>query len=154
MDRWSKRVVTGLAADFGGSAVLPFGGPPYSPFIAWALRSGRVWASPINMLVHDGAGLFLSFRGALCLPYQLDQPSPLPDKPCNTCAAKPCKAACPVNALGPEGYDLETCHGYLDTPAGQDCMKNGCAVRRACPVSQKYARLSEQSAHHMKAFHP
>ena len=80
---------------------------------------------------------------------------PLPAKPCDTCAAKPCLTACPVNALSAEtGYDLAACHSFLDTEAGQDCMSRGCKARRACPVSQSYARLPEQSAFHMRSFHP
>ena len=35
----------------------------------------------------------------------------------------------------------------------RDCMKAGCLVRRACPVTQAYARMPEQSAYHMRQFH-
>jgi len=153
VDRWSTRAISKLAEQFGGAAVFPFSGPPYAPFTSWALTCGTAWASPVGLLVHADAGLFLSFRGALALPYPVQVPASA-NRPCNTCAAKPCATACPVNALHPDGYDLETCHTYLDTPAGQDCLDNGCAARRACPVSQSYGRQPAQSAHHMKAFHP
>jgi len=51
------------------------------------------------------------------------------------------------------GYDVPACHAFLDTSAGQDCLTTGCAVRRACPVSQSYGRVPEQSAYHMRQFH-
>jgi hypothetical protein len=152
MDRWSRRVIGRIACDLGAKALFPFGGPPYRPFYSWALRTGRVHASPVRLLVHDAAGLMVSFRGALALKERLDLPAP-PPSPCLTCDAKPCLAACPVGALGAEGYDLPACHAFLETGAGQDCMSRGCAVRRACPVSARHARMPEQSAYHMRQFH-
>jgi len=151
MDRWSTRVIGDLAQRLGATALFPFGGAPYHPFYTWALRTGRIHASPINFLVHDTAGLFVSFRGALCLTDRIAIP-PTPPNPCTTCTDQPCTSSCPVGALGPKGYDVAACKGYLDTAPGAACMTLGCAVRRACPVSQKFARLPEQSAFHMHAF--
>jgi hypothetical protein len=76
------------------------------------------------------------------------------ESPCATCPDQPCRSACPVAALSPERYDTATCHGFLETAPGKDCMTQGCAARRACPVSASYGRLPEQSHFHMKAFHP
>ncbi len=152
VDRWSRRVVGTLACDLGAKALFPFGGPPYQPFHAWALRTGRLWDSPVRLLVHETQGLLVSFRGALALKAGLDLP-PAPQRPCDSCA-KPCLTACPVGALSGAGYDVTRCHGFLDSPEGQDCMTCGCLVRRACPVSLGYARMPEQSAYHMRQFHP
>jgi epoxyqueuosine reductase len=151
VDRWSRRVIGRLACDLGAKALFPFGGPPYHPFYQWALRSGRVWDSPVRLLVHAGQGLMVSFRGALALKEEVAVPPPAA-RPCDTCPA-PCLTACPVGALTGAGYDLPACHGFLDRPEGQDCMTGGCLVRRACPVSQSYARLPEQSGYHMRQFH-
>lgn len=153
LDRWSARVIGGLAQDFGGTAAFPFEGPPYRPFYSWALRSGRAWGSPVTLLVHDRMGLFASFRGALALGERLDLPEPAGVAPCARCARKPCLAACPAGALTGTGYDVAACHAFLDTPDGETCLSGGCAVRRACPVSQSYGRLAEQSAYHMRLFH-
>ena len=154
LDRWSAGVISHLAAECGARALLPFGGPPYQPFIRWAMESGRAWQSPAGPLVHDTAGMMVSYRGALEFPDRISTPTP-PVCPCTVCTDKPCLTACPVNALSAEtGYDLTACHSHLDTPQGQDCMTMGCAARRACPVSARYGRLPEQSAFHMKAFHP
>jgi len=151
VDRWSRRVIGQLACDLGAKALFPFGGPPYHPFYAWALRTGRVWDSPVRLLVQAEQGLLVSFRGALALKEAVEVSPPAP-RPCDTCAA-PCKTACPTGALTDAGYDLPRCHTFLDQPGGKDCMTRGCLVRRACPVSQAYARLPEQSAYHMGQFH-
>lgn len=153
LDRWSRRVIGRLACGLGGKALFPFGGPPWQPFHAWALRSGRAWASPVGLLVHDAAGLMLSYRGAIALRARLDLPPPPAARPCDSCDDRPCLRACPAGALGAAGYDVPACRRFLDSPAGADCLASGCAVRRACPVSARYGRLPEQSAFHMRAFH-
>lgn len=149
MDRWSMRVIDGLAMALGGSALFPFGGPPWHPFIGWAKRTGRAWDSPVGLLVHDTAGLFVSFRGALALPFALEHTTAT--NPCEGCA-RPCLDACPVDALTETGYDISACRTFIAAPEGAGCMTRGCAVRRACPVSRTYARQPAQSAVHMEAF--
>ncbi len=154
IDRWSGRMVGDLAARFDARALYPFGGPPYAPFIDWALKSGRAFSSPTGMLVHDRVGLMISYRGALHLAEEIDIPAPNHPSPCQTCADQPCISACPVKALrGDADYDLSACHGFLDTGAGADCMAQGCAARRACPLSIGAGRRGEQSALHMRSFH-
>lgn len=153
IDRWSARVIGGLGAAFGGQALFPFGGPPYRPFYAWALRTGRAWPSPVTLLVHDRAGLMVSYRGAIALAERLDLPPAPPRSPCDRCIGKPCLGACPAGALTERGYDVPACHAFLGTSAGADCLSSGCALRRACPVSRAYGRLPEQSAYHMRLFH-
>jgi epoxyqueuosine reductase len=150
LDRWSRRVIGRMACRLGGKAYLPFGGPPFLPFIGWALRSGRAFTSPVGLLVHDVAGLFISYRGAIGLSEDLSQEARV--RPCDDCATRPCLSACPVSALGGSGYDLPACHAFLDTAAGSGCMEGGCLVRRACPVGAD-RRQAAQSAFHMKAFH-
>ncbi len=152
LDRWSARVIGQAAQDLGGEARFPFG-DPVQPFLSWAVRSGRAWPSPVHLLVHDTAGLWVSYRGALLLPERLQIPK-TGAKPCDTCQNPPCLTACPVAALQGDDYDLDACHGFLDTLEGQSCMKRGCAVRSSCPQSQKYHRVDAQNAFHMDQFHP
>ncbi len=151
VDRWSRRVIGRIACDIGAKALFPFGGPPYHPFYQWALRTGAVWESPVRLLVHHRQGLLVSFRGALALKEEMELPSP-PPSPCTDCAA-PCTQSCPAGALDQRGYDVPRCHAHLDEPQGMECMTGGCLVRRACPVSQTYARLPLHSAYHMRQFH-
>lgn len=152
LDRWSRRTIGELAERFGGTALFPFGGPPWLPFLDWAQSCGTIWVSPVGLLVHETAGLMVSIRGALALPQRLELPEAA-TRPCDTCADKPCLSACPAGAMGPNPYDTTACRAWLDRPES-DCMALGCAVRRACPVSQAYPRDPAQSAFHMRAFHP
>ena len=152
LDRWSERVISALAEAHGGTALFPFG-TPARPFIGWALRSGRAWQSPVGLLVHDEAGLLVSYRGAILFP-AIDWPRADALNPCPSCREKPCLTACPVSAMTDRGYDIPGCKSYLDSPAGQSCRASGCAVRLACPISRSYPRDHAQSAFHMRAFHP
>lgn len=151
MDRWSTRVLTDLAAGLNAQPLYPFGGAPFQPFYSWALRTGRIHASPVQFLVHDQAGLFVSFRGALAFYDHIELP-PAPPPPCARCIAQPCRTACQSGALTPAGYDVPLCKSFLGTPEGAENLATGCNVRRACPVSQKFGRLPAQSTYHMRQF--
>lgn len=151
LDRWSERVIARLARDLDALPFYPFG-EPRRPFVRWALKTGRVWASEVHLMISAGAGLLLSFRGALGLRDRLELP-PRGQRPCDICAGKPCHTACPVGALTPKGYDVATCRAWLATPEGAaDCGAYGCAVRRACPSSAGHPRDSALHAHHMRYF--
>ena len=150
LDRWSLRVITGMAERLDATPFFPFGGPPYQPFIAWAKASGQAHSSPVGLLVHDTAGLMISYRGALGFAERIEAPAP-PPNPCETCQTRPCLTACPVDAFASGSYDVAACKADLERP-GNDCMTRGCAVRRACPVSRDYGRLEAQSSFHMRAF--
>ncbi|HZS84448.1 MAG TPA: ferredoxin [Stellaceae bacterium] len=153
LDRWSRRVVEGLAAALGAMPLLPFGGPPWLPFQRWAMKAEAVYPSPTGMLIHPDWGLWHGYRGALAFREALALPPRDPRaSPCESCAGKPCLAACPVGAFTPDGYDVAACAGHLATPAGRDCMERSCRARRACPVGAELAYGREQSAFHMRAF--
>ena len=153
LDRWTKRMVGAWATDNNTTALFPSDGPPYPPFISWAKRSGRAWASPIGMLVHDHAGLMVSYRAAISLPIRIDLPQ-TGNKPCLDCETQACLSICPVNALTHAGYNVPECKSYLNTENGSSCMETGCLARNACPAGHSYGRLAEQSAFHMAAFNP
>lgn len=153
MDRWSRRVIGGLARALGGKALFPFGGPPWYPFHSWAIRTGHVWPSPVSLLVHGQMGLMVSFRGAIALPFSVS-PVTAREPVCGSCRAKPCRFACPAGALGTGGYDVDACHAYLETAEGATCMTKGCQVRAACPAAPDGAQPLAQAQLHMRAFHP
>ena len=150
LDRWSERVVSDLAKKLSAQPVFPFGGPPYAPFYSWALRCGNIFSSPIRLLVHQQMGLYVSFRGALALPWHLDLPQSGPS-PCIGCSA-PCQSACPVEAFENRAYDVAGCRAHINGPDSSSCRSTGCAARRACPISKNAARPHAQSAFHMKTF--
>ena len=153
LDRWTARVLTGLAADFGAEAVFPFGGPPYRPFQRWAMRAEGLKASPLGILIHPRFGLWHAYRAAFIFREKLDLPVPEAlSFPCDDCAEKPCLSTCPVSAFGPAGYDVEACVRHIASPAGRDCREEACRARRACPVGPEYHYDPAQAAFHMGAF--
>ncbi len=152
LDRWSRRAVEPIAAALGAVPLFPFGGPPWLPFYSWALRTGRCWQSPIRFLVHDVAGLFVSYRAALAFREKIVLPAPSSNSPCMDCEDQPCRQACPVGVLTESLYDSEGCKAYIASAAGADCLETGCNVRRSCPVSAGYGRSHRQSRFHQIAF--
>jgi hypothetical protein len=153
LDRWSRRVIEGLAQDLGAVALYPFGGPPHFPFQQWARRAEPVHASPLGLLIHPVYGLWHSYRGALGFAEALDLAArETARSPCDSCAAKPCLAACPVGAFFVGGYDVAACAAHLRAAEGADCMNLGCRARRACPVGAEHAHGPEQAAFAMRVF--
>lgn len=151
VDTWSRRVIGTWAEALEAEAFYPFDGPPWHPFIAWAKKTGRFHTSPVGMLVHDEAGLFVSFRGAIGVRTRLKDPTERRN-PCDSCQNRPCQSACPVDALKGDAYAVDLCKSHIQTSAGLDCRKTGCRARRACPVSQGWGRTASQSAYHMQRF--
>lgn len=152
LDRWSKRVIDTIGEETKGEPAYPFGGPPYHPFMTWALKTGRSWHSPIKFLVHDTSGLLVSYRGVLGYSEFFHLPPPPPQSPCVTCIDKPCITACPVDVLTPEIYDADGCRKYIGSSEGHECLRLGCNVRRICPISATYQRDIRQSEFHQIAF--
>ena len=153
LDRWSQRLIDGLATRFGGVAFYPFGGPPYQPFQVWAQRAEPVFPSPLGMLVHPVYGLSHSYRGALLVRERLALPAAnsMPN-PCESCADRPCLKACPVSAFSATGHQLGRCTQHLAS-AGEDCMTVGCLARNACPVGLEFQQAPSQIQFHMQAFY-
>ncbi len=153
LDRWSRRVITGLAQAFSAAPLFPFDGPPYWPFQAWAQRAEPVFPSPLGVLIHPRYGLSHSYRGALAFAEAIAFPNvEALGSPCAACATKPCLSACPVAAFSSSGFDVEACAGWLRSPEGGGCREDGCLARRACPVGAAFAQAPEQARFHMAAF--
>lgn len=153
LDRFSRRVVGGLAEKLGAAALYPFGGPPFFPFQQWARRCEPVHPSPLGLLIHPRYGLWHSYRGALGFSEALALPPLEPSaRPCDSCAEKPCLGGCPVEAFSARGYDVAGCAAHLRSSSGATCMDFGCLARRACPVGAEHAQAPEQAAFIMRAF--
>jgi hypothetical protein len=153
LDRWSRRVIGGLADELGAAALFPFGGPPFLPFQRWAQKAEPVTPSPLGILVHPDWGLWHAYRGALAFSERLElPPQDRRSSPCESCAEKPCLSACPVDAFSSVGYDVPACVAHIGAPAGTDCMSFGCRARRACPVAVEHRYGPDQAHFHIAAF--
>ncbi len=153
LDRWSRRVIGGLAQELGGAAHFPSDGPPYRPFAGWAVRADAVAESPLGILIHPDFGLWHAYRGAIALAEAVALPArDARPRPCDGCAGQPCLAACPVAAFGPAGYDVPACVGQISGTEGSDCLELGCRARRACPVGRDQLYDPAQAEFHMAAF--
>ena len=152
LDRWTRRVVDDLAREVGATPLYPFGGPPWLPFQAWALRAGIARKSPIGLLIHPRYGLWHSYRAALAFvdpiafPPQAAMPSP-----CDTCVDKPCLSACPVDAYTTAGFAVDACRTHL-AKTNTPCRSDGCLARDACPVGHAWRSGAEQIRFHQSAF--
>lgn len=152
LDRYTRRALAGIAGEFGMTALFPFDGPPYHPFQQWGLKAGGFSVSPLGVLVSAVHGPWAGFRAAFLSAetFGTFEMNGRPG-PCETCAEKPCLAACPANAVTRDGYDVPSCIAYLRENAPADCMA-GCLARRACPYGQAFAPEQDQAALHMRSF--
>ena len=154
LDDWSREVVSGLARELGADPLFPFGGPPFLPFIRWALRADTVWPSVMGPLIHPRFGLWHAYRGALSFPERFELPPPDPGarRPCDDCEARPCLAPCPVGAVREGAFDAAGCADWLADRPRCECRESGCLARRACPVGREFAYAPSHAAFHMTAF--
>ena len=152
LDRWTVETIVPIAEQFDARCVFPFD-KPFQPFQRWAMRAEPVKPSPLGVLIHPDHGLWHAYRAALLLSEKLDLPAPAHrPSPCQTCADRPCLAACPVGAFSGDGYDVPAGAGYLNSPAGSECMEGGCRARDACPVASDRRYAPDQIRFHMAAF--
>lgn len=153
MDGWTRDAVEVLARELDARAVYPFDTSPPYPFLTWARRGGAGHVSPLGLNIHPTYGLWHAYRAALLFPVVFDLPlQGCGPHPCESCEAKPCLTACPVQAFDGARYDVDGCARHVRTPLGVDCMSRGCLARHACPVGQGFAYAPAQAQFHMRAF--
>jgi ferredoxin len=153
LDRWTRRVIDGIAAQVGAAPLYPFGGPPWLPFQRWARQAEPVAPSAIGILIHPDYGLWHAYRGALAFAGHLSLPAVKPrPRPCDSCIERPCLSTCPVGAFRPEGYDVNACRDHVGRPNGKTCQAGGCLARLACPVGREGTYPPAQMGFHMAAF--
>ena len=154
LDAWTRRVLSAAARDLGAWAVYPFDGPPYHPFQHWAMRAEGLRQSPIGPLLHPEYGPWHSYRGALLFDDAIaGLPGPVQTAhPCDTCRARPCLSACPVETFAGTGFDLSACLGHLKVESGRACMDQGCRARNACPVGLRRAYAPDHQAFLARGF--
>lgn len=154
LDDWSREVVSNLGRGLGAEPLFPFGGPPFLPFIRWALRADTVWPSVMGPLIHPRYGLWHAYRGALSFPGRFDLPprDRTARRPCDDCVERPCLAPCPVGAVREGDFDAPGCADWLTDQPRCECRRAGCLARRACPIGRGHAYAPAHAAFHMTAF--
>lgn len=152
LDRWSERLIGGIADDLGAAAVFPHRGPPWWPFQRWAMRAEGLSPSPTGMLIDTTLGLWHAFRGALLFDRVIGREAAPQTSPCETCRTRSCLVACPADAFTGETYDVGRCRGFLESHAGGLCRTDGCRARDACPVGRAHRYAPDQIRFLMSAF--
>lgn len=152
VNRWTRDVMTPLAASLGADVVFPFDGPPWHPFVSWMAATGQAFVSPLGLAIHPEFGLWFALRAALLFPTRLPLAQSSQQSPCLTCADRPCLTTCPVDAFDGESYAVASCRDHVATPQGSDCMAQGCRARRACPVGTNHRYSPAHANFHMRAF--
>ena len=155
LDRWSRRIGDAVADEFAAKALYPFGGPPYEPFLRWAMRAEPAEPSRLGMLIHPEYGLWHAYRFALRLQTESavrESPSASQSGICDRCDGKPCAAACPVDAFAGDAYNVAACTEYLRANAAAFCNRVGCIARRRCPQAIDRQYDDDHAAFHMQAF--
>lgn len=151
LDRYTRRVLTGLADAHGFQPLFPFDGPPYYPFQQWAMKCGGFSQSPLGVLAHRDFGPWAGFRAVFLSAAHVSGGSS-ETGPCEDCADKPCLTACPVDAISlKDGYRVAECRAHLASGAGLEC-RSGCLARRACPVGKDHRQNAETARFHMDSF--
>lgn len=152
MDEWTMATVDALARDLDALAAYPFDKPAL-PFLTWARRGRAGHVSPLGMNIHATYGLWHAFRAALLFPVAFDlPPAPQGERPCDTCAGKPCLTTCPVHAFDGNSYNVSACGQYLASEPGKICTADGCQARIACPIGKGFEYGPAQMQFHMRAF--
>lgn len=137
INRWSQRIGEAFATRLQASAVFPFTGPPYHPFLSWAQSNGDSIPSPLGLHFHRQHGLWHAYRFGLMvntktLAHHVNTQTTSAPRPCTDCA-QPCMTSCPVGAFSSAGYDVTGCRTYVAQNPHSGCAQRGCIARLACP---------------------
>jgi hypothetical protein len=118
----------------------------YLPLVALARRAGFGTPGRVGVLIHPVFGPWISIRGVVYLPFEVEASATAAFDPCTGCLA-PCASACHGGVIGPRSVDAEGCfRTRLLTPA----CRSACDARAACVVGREHAFTPEQVAHHSR----
>lgn len=103
-------------------------------------------ATPFKVGILPGWGSWFGYRVALLADTALPPTPPLQvESPCLSCAARPCIAACPAEAMAGGDFALDRCAAHRLQP-DSDCAYR-CAARDACPVGQDHRYEADHLRH-------
>ncbi|MGQ0709252.1 MAG: hypothetical protein ACT4NV_05825 [Rhodoferax sp.] len=108
------------------------------------------WHHPSPFMVGISAqwGSWFAYRAVVLMDTGLPpSPARTQPSPCESCALRPCVAACPAAALD-AGFALERCLQYR-LEAHSQCREQ-CLARNRCPQGEPYRYGAEQIAYHYR----
>jgi len=152
LDRFTRDVVTAAVEDIAGASVIfPFVASPTGlDFQVLAELAGLGRPSLVGVLVHPEYGPWIALRAAVLVPRDVTAPRPADGfDPCPSCVERPCIVACPVGAVGPEGWNVRGCmtHRLADDA---HCA-TGCGARLECVYGRPQRYPAEALAYHQAA---
>lgn len=153
LDRYTKRVLGETFARVLGpqgstyALRFPFGGGRTPlPIAALGTAAGIAPAGPLGLQIHPRFGPWWAYRALAVLAVELPPAPPLA-RPCAGCPA-PCVAACPGQAVTPQGLQVSRCVCHRLADPG---CHTSCAARLACVVAPHARYPHEHLAFHMSA---
>lgn len=103
-------------------------------------------ASPFMVGINAPWGTWFAYRVLALADTDLPATAPLTaPSPCLSCAARPCLAACPADAMAGGSFSLSQCLTYRRRPDSR-CRRT-CVARLACPVGQENRYDDSQLCH-------
>lgn len=154
LDAWTRTVAADVVACAQASVPLPcrllFPTDAAVDFRHLGRLAGLGVPSRLGMLMHPEFGSWLALRAAVLVPATLP-PTPGLDAfaPCETCADRPCEAACPAAAVSERGWDAAACMAHRLRP--DETCASGCHARLACPVGADRMLPEAARRHHQAA---
>lgn len=146
VDEFSKSQALQFVARYldGCPSALLYPGLDDIPLQQLGAAAGWHHPSPLGLGVNSVYGTWFGYRAAvlvgMALPAFIGRPS---ESPCQTCADKPCVAACPTSALAVDSApDVTACVDYrlaVESPCASKCL-----ARLACPVGRQFRYGPEQ----------
>jgi hypothetical protein len=152
LDRFTRSAVEDATADLAGARRhFPFDpGPGTLDFQALGELAGLGRPSLVGVLVHPEFGPWIALRAAIVVPGEVVAPRPADGfDPCPRCVERPCVAACPTGAVGPQGWDVPRCVAHR-LAAEANCAA-GCSARLDCVYGRAHRPPPDALAFHQAA---
>ena len=110
--------------------------------------AGWSHSSPLGLDIHPHFGTWFACRAAFLIQAPLE-PTSIEGgaSPCEDCSDKPCRSACPADAVQPgKTFSLDACVGHRLQP--QSSCASQCLARSVCPAGAGWRYTEEQIRYH------
>jgi hypothetical protein len=152
LDRFTRAAVEAAARDLGGARChFPFDPAATAlDFQVLGELAGLGRRSLVGVLVHPEYGPWIALRAAVLVPWAVMAPRPADGfDPCPGCIERPCIPACPVGAVGPDGWNVAACAAHR--LADETHCAPGCAARIECVYGRAHRPPADALAFHQLA---